>query len=571
MERRGALEVAVMEGLEDVEDRIPRTFGQYRLGRVIGKGGMARVFEGEHLGLRKRVAVKVMDPHMARNEVLRTRFLREGERAARVRHANIVDITDVGEVGGLPFLVMEYLEGENLAELLDRELALPLEQAANLMLPVIAAVAAGHELGVVHRDLKPENVFLHRDGALRVRPKVLDFGVSRAIGQDARDRLTVPNSVLGTPYYMAPEQARGEECDERADQYALGSIFFEMLTGRRARDADTLVELLALAASGVAPRLSSYLPAVDPALDAAVARALAPVPEDRFPSVTDLAFALLPYATARARDYWTAELSGSSDDDDRSFDHLPTIDDELTHVDPGRLPPVGADLSPTVAGVEPDDDALDLLGALPAPRMPTGVHPRAEAAGLETPLASSISEKASAEPAPPAPAPRRLVPYLLTAIVGAVVALGAVEMTRSDVSPPPSAAPSPAPTPSSPPEASQTVAVTIDVSPDDARVYLDDALLAQGAYEGKVQRDGKTYELRVEAPGYTTARRTFVAEGDVFLSFLLAVEAPPGAKAAPAPRVVQFRARPLRDSSDPPSSRPSSSSEHQPDDVPLEP
>src|SRR3954470_12730451 len=152
--------------------------GRYRRVRVIGQGGMGAVYEAVHPGLKKRVAVKVLLPRIAESQEARVRFLREGEAASRINHPNVVAVFDVGEDGGVPFLVMEYLEGSTLDDFLARRGALDLVEAMELFLPIMAAVAAGHECGVVHRDLKPQNIFLARGRWGELIPKVLDFGVS---------------------------------------------------------------------------------------------------------------------------------------------------------------------------------------------------------------------------------------------------------------------------------------------------------------------------------------------------------------------------------------------------------
>src|SRR6476646_4742869 len=153
--------------------------GKYQVVRLLGEGGMGAVYEGVHVGIGKKVALKVMSPALAANADARARFLREAQLTSRVRHPHAVDVTDVGSDAGQTFLVMELLEGEDLASFIEWRGRLPLEQAADIMLPVSAAVAAAHDEGIIHRDLKPHNIFLSqtRDGA--IVPKVVDFGSSK--------------------------------------------------------------------------------------------------------------------------------------------------------------------------------------------------------------------------------------------------------------------------------------------------------------------------------------------------------------------------------------------------------
>ena len=193
-------------------------FDRYEIGSLLGEGGMGSVWKATHLKLQKPVVIKTLRPEHARSDTTRARFVREGEAASRIRHPNVVEIFDVAEFEGSPYLVMEFLEGEDLRALLRRRGALSLDAIVEVMLPVCNAVAAAHDAGVVHRDLKPENIFLSRtrDGALI--PKVLDFGISR-IDDGALSNQTNTGALLGTPRYMSPEQARGERgIDARSDQ-----------------------------------------------------------------------------------------------------------------------------------------------------------------------------------------------------------------------------------------------------------------------------------------------------------------------------------------------------------------
>lgn len=283
-------------------------FGKYRVIRMIAIGGMSEIYEAEHMALDKRVALKVMRRDLAENAIARQRFISEGVNAARLRHTNVVDVTDVGEVDELPFLVMALLDGEDLGRVYDRQGRIPIPEIIDLLLPVASAVAVGHEKGVVHRDLKPDNIFLHREGC-RLIPKVLDFGVSRVM--TAR-RITLNSSVFGTPHYMSREQARGGPTDARTDQYSLGVILYEGVTGRLPRDSANPIELLHAVAYDSFRPPSDYFE-IPPGLEAVILRAMAADPADRFESMRELAVALLPYASDAARDYWSLELAESTE------------------------------------------------------------------------------------------------------------------------------------------------------------------------------------------------------------------------------------------------------------------
>jgi serine/threonine-protein kinase len=213
--------------------------GRYRIVRRLGQGGMGIVFVAEHTALERQVALKVLAPDLARHETLVTRFVREARAASKIGHHHIVNVLDFGRTDeDAPFIVMELLAGLDLGRTLHRDGAFPLARAAGVTRQLCAAMGAAHAKGVVHRDLKPENVFLC-DGDV---VKVLDFGLARFA--DAQP-LTQAGMVFGTPEYMAPEQARGERVDQRADVYAVGCILYEMLTGTvpyAGADAATVLE-----------------------------------------------------------------------------------------------------------------------------------------------------------------------------------------------------------------------------------------------------------------------------------------------------------------------------------------
>ncbi len=222
--------------------------GKYKLIQRIGEGGMGSVYEGEHLDIRRRVAVKLMQPHHAANPEAVSRFRREAQIAGSLGHDNICDVLDVGtSADGSHFLVMELLRGSSLAEILASTGPLPAKRALAVVAQVLDALSAAHAAGVVHRDLKPENVFVTKMGEQEDFVKVLDFGISKIVADSILDisSMTKTGSVMGTPYYMAPEQARGQkDQDHRVDVYATGVLLYEMLTCRRPFDGDTFNELL---------------------------------------------------------------------------------------------------------------------------------------------------------------------------------------------------------------------------------------------------------------------------------------------------------------------------------------
>ena len=284
-------------------------FGSYTVLRLLGEGGMGAVYEARHERLSKRVALKVLHANVvATNEEAVARFMREGEAASRIRHPNVVDVTDFGVEDGIPFMVMEFLEGESLGTVLESRGALEVSESVDLMLPIASALAAAHEEQIVHRDLKPDNIFLSRTRIGEVVPKLVDFGISK-LESEHDPRLTAADAMIGTPQYMSPEQARGSRSvDARTDQYAFGVILFECVTGQTAVQGDSLLEILHEIHSGRISQLDALRPGVPAGLVDAVARMHARDPAERYPDMLAAGAALLPFASPREREVWGARF-----------------------------------------------------------------------------------------------------------------------------------------------------------------------------------------------------------------------------------------------------------------------
>ena len=284
--------------------------GKYQIVRLLGQGGMGAVFEAVHTGIGKAVAIKTMNPALASDPRSKERFLREAEAASRLEHPHVVGVTDFGSDAEVIYLVMELLRGEDLAALIGRAPAgLDAAFVVDVMLAVCAGVHAAHETGLVHRDLKPQNIFLAHTAVGEIVPKVLDFGISKMVGRNEAHALTQSGSVMGTTHYLSPEQVQGRPLDGRSDEYALGIILYEALTGRRPHEGDTLYAIMRSISEGrfVPPRM--LRPDLPTELEAVVLRAMATRADDRFPSVHALGRALLNLASPKGRVLWTDYFS----------------------------------------------------------------------------------------------------------------------------------------------------------------------------------------------------------------------------------------------------------------------
>ncbi|HEY3594456.1 MAG TPA: serine/threonine-protein kinase [Polyangiaceae bacterium] len=274
--------------------------GKYRLIRVIGDGGMGTVFEARHEYLGTQVALKFLHPELAERQGLVARFLQEAQLAATLRSPYVAHVTDVDQTSeGTAYLVMELLHGQSLQRIIDKEKKLPPDRALDYTMQILAGLEAAHAIGVVHRDLKPDNVFVV-DTPHGPLAKLLDFGIAKLRNpKEWQAGLTRPGSMMGTPEYMAPEQAySADTVDARADVYAVGAMLYEMLLGRRPATGESAHQIAAAVMSGQVANLHQVDPSLPEGLARAVHRAMSPMPKDRFASVVELRQALLPFCRA---------------------------------------------------------------------------------------------------------------------------------------------------------------------------------------------------------------------------------------------------------------------------------
>jgi serine/threonine-protein kinase len=508
-------------------------FGRYDIARELGAGGMGAVYEATHIELKKRVAIKVLLPAMVQNAEARTRFLREGEAAAKIRHTHAVDVYDVGVENGMAYLVMEFLEGEDLNSVLRRDGALDFRRATSILLPVFAAMQAAHDEGVIHRDLKPANIFLSKGRRGDIVPKVLDFGISKIVTDDPGEGLTSTGTVLGTPYYMSPEQAHGGKAvDARSDQYSLGVIMYQCVTGRRPFQAPSMYQVLHQIVEGAFDPPRALRPELDPGLEAAILRSMRKDPAERFRSVSSFANALIPYATDRAQVLWApvfGEGRPSMDPMDPTLlkpaaraqsNTLPETRDE------GALTPSGIPSGP-ISSSSPSLGKSGNKGLAGAPQPPataaTSIAPEPAPAALST-LNPAVSQKI----APPAQAPKGSPLVLVAAVVGVVILGGgaAVLLRGKDEAKVMPATPT-------------SFHAHVAVEPANAAITVDGAAAGAGQFDSEFPLDGREHTLVARAGGYEPVTIVFKnappAERITLSPLKEAVAAPPPAPTGAAP------------------------------------
>jgi serine/threonine-protein kinase len=402
--------------------------GKYRVERVLGVGGMGVVVAARHLDLDYKVAIKFLLPALFDDHESVARFAREARAAVKITSEHVARVLDVGTLeNGAPYMVMEFLEGEDLSGWLRSRGPLPVDQAVDFLLQACVAIADAHSMGIVHRDLKPANLFCIRRNDGQFVIKVLDFGISKVTGgshpSDSGMSVTRTSAVMGSPLYMSPEQVQSaKDVDTRTDLWALGVILFELLTGAVPFPGDTFGEIAVKIAVRVPQAVRSFRPDVPQALEAVLLRCLEKERDRRYANVAELAWALLPFAPDRARASVDriSGVMGSGPPGSGTATSSPGIDGTMRA--PGTMPPVGR----TTTGGERRRNrvaimagALAVIGgvALMATRSATTSGPPAAAAATVGPTDPPASVKAP-EPAKPvalAPEEGAIVPAVTEA------------------------------------------------------------------------------------------------------------------------------------------------------------
>ena len=445
--------IGEQDAAPQTEILLPGTrLGRYVVSRRIGAGGMGVVYEGVHEQLGKRVAIKTLNARFAATCDMQTRFVREGEAVARIRHPNVVVVDDVGVERGTPYLVMEYLEGRDLGSLLRERGRIGTGETLDLLLPVVSAVSAAHEHGIVHRDLKPENIFVADTPHGLPLPKVLDFGISKLM--DRLDtQLTGAQTLLGSPHYISPEQADSSaSVDATTDIYSLGVILYQCVSGRVPFDGSSLIKVLAAIAAGHPRAPRSHAPDLPADFGRVILRAMSVDRSRRYQSARALGAALLPFASQRMRLTYENEF-----------------------------------LRPRRA----------------ARREPEPVQEEHVRHGSVSTLGGSIAERRSDAGARRRLSSRERVGLGVAAAgLAAAAVLVAIIRPRDPTEAPPAAYAAQAP-------ADDSYVVKLRVEPRAATIALDGVVVGQGSLVRELQRDGRTHTLLVAAAHHVPQTITF--------------------------------------------------------------
>ena len=478
--------------------------GKYRIERVLGVGGMGSVVAAANLDLGSRVALKIMLPELADSPEFAARFIREARAAASITGDHVVRVFDVSKMDdGTLYMVMELLDGHDLHQVLKARGPLPIDEAADWLLEACDALAEAHAHGIVHRDLKPSNLFIVEQAGAKGTLKVLDFGISKLTGlqavNDGGPTLTTADSMLGSPYYMSPEQIRNAKTvDARADLWSLGVILHKMLTGFLPFESDSMGEHLSMIAADPPAPLRLRRPDAPAELEAIVLRCLEKDASLRFQNIAQLAAALAPFAPPSSQ---------------KLIDHITAL------LGPAALA-IEAPRSTSTPPLRenPDDPTItNATASQPTPRFRSAPRRRGAAAFVAAilVLVTGIIYFASASHGPPQSMVASTVPGITSppSVVDAIA-------------------------PSAEPVAPAEITIRLELHPEGAIVELDGVKVSGSTLQ--VPRSERAHALVISAAGYTTETRSITARADTLLSLSLRrQESPPGRLVAP---VSQSRA-----------------------------
>ena len=488
------------------------TLGQYRVRGRIGSGGMGDVYDAIHTTLDKRVAIKTLRRRFLEDEVVVTRFLREGQLASRMRHPHIVDVTDVGVIDGLPCLVMEHLEGETLSQMIRRDGPMKPSALVDILLPIIAAVDFAHDHGVLHRDLKPSNIFLSRSWNGEVQAKVLDFGISKLVHESTEAALTTDSSFVGTPHYASPESVRAEKAsDRRSDQYSMGVILYEGATGVRpfADKGASFVTMAMAICAGDCRSPREVNPDLPEAFERVIQQAMALSANDRYIGMRQLGQALLPFASDRARVIWAPSFRNEGTDSVRSEKSNPETQvlrpsSGMTAVLPHPAsnpsqrgwPSASVRPYPTSSG-PPSHGGHPASTPGAAVLSGSGQHSSIPINMMNDRTPSFGAGHSSSLQVPP-PAKKSGAVLVTLAVLGLIglALIGAVVLRGTTRKPPAEDGVAAA--------AAGPFTVDVQSTPEGAVFELDGTAAGAGRFTKQLPRDGVKHVLRISAPGYET-------------------------------------------------------------------
>ena len=459
--------------------------GKYEIVKLIGEGGMGTVYEARHLLIKRRLAVKFLHSQYVSSDEVITRFQREAQAAAAIGHENIIEVTDMGlSPKGAPYIVMEYLDGVDVRCLLDNEGALGPVRAAGIMVQALSALDAAHRAGIIHRDLKPENIFLTERSGRKDYVKLLDFGISkfRSLETEGAKGLTQTGTVLGTPYYMSPEQARGDQdLSSVSDIYSMGVILYQMVTGRLPFDAPNYNALLVKILTEDPEKPEDLAPGLPQEIADTINKAMDREPENRFATCIEFRDRLSPFATGG--------------DVDASLDTL--------QMSPASQKAVGAAMSDTQTPLETAESrAVERPKKRPIAVAIVSVAAIAVAAAAVWVAKRGEEQKeraavvAPASPEQPARAP---VPIEQNA--------GQDDKAIQELK-------------------DETIVVKIEAAPENAEITVDGAKVRSNPFEGSFKKDDVMHRIEVKADGYEATAEVVMFDQNRSLAYDLQKDEP---------------------------------------------
>ena len=528
------------------------TIGKYQLIANLGHGGMADVYLAivhGPVGFNKLMVIKRLRPSLAEEPEFLSMFLDEARLAARLNHPNVVQTNEVAEVDGIYYIAMEYLDGQPLNRILHRAVKSG-DLPRNLLLRIVADSLAGlhhaHELtdydgspiGVVHRDASPHNIFVTYEG----QTKVVDFGIAKAATRSAETRGGV---LKGKIAYMAPEQARSDEVDRRADIFAMGLVMWEVITGTRLRRGSDL-EMLDRISTGEVPRLSTVVPGCAPALERILARATDLVKENRYATANEMRQDIVAYLESTGARVGAEEVGQlvSKMFESKRAEMKAIIERQLTGLRRAAMEDVPLRIvdarRQTADSMELPRASFGSLSTSPstssAPTGPSGVASFSRVTPVSTvgtapgemSTASSASLSQPMSTLPSAPSGSKLRAPLLIGAIAIGAALAVLALRNGGEAAPGASAPASSGTAAATASAkdttapsSTTIEVHLSAKPDQAKLFLDDTALPSNPFAGRFKRDDKPHVLRVEADGHAAAQRSLTFASDQTLEVAL--------------------------------------------------